>query len=94
MPASILSTALLLIALIHRGDCHSSHSHVDCTLNFCELELSDELIQRYKITVPEGNTDEDCADCKITVQLELDGYSWIGMGVAGSSGMIGSHVVM
>jgi hypothetical protein len=28
------------------------------------------------------------------VQLVLDGYSWIGFGVSGSGGMVGSHVVM
>lgn len=96
MMRSILSTALLLVHLFHNGDCYSSSrsSSVDCTQNFCELQLSDELLKRYKITVPEGNTDSDCANCKITVQLELDGYSWVSMGVSGSGSMVGSHVVM
>lgn len=96
MTTSINSKLLLLSALFYGGNGHSSShsSEVDCTKFFCELELSDTLVKRYKITVPDGNTDSDCADCKITVQLELDGYSWIGMGVTGSGGMVGSHVVM
>ena len=81
-------------------ECHSS-SHTsrldeaDCTRDFCQLSLSNELLKRYKITVPDGNIDRECAECKITVQLELEGYSWIGFGVSGNSGgMVGSHVIM
>lgn len=90
---SICRVALLLAGLVGLAHCHSG-SKVDCTSNFCELRLSDELLKRYKITVPDGNSDSKCADCKITVQLVLDGYSWIGFGVSGSGGMVGSHVVM
>ncbi|KAL7521119.1 hypothetical protein ACHAWX_005818 [Stephanocyclus meneghinianus] len=89
---------IVLIGLLHAfrsGVSHSGSSTVtDCTRSFCRVELSPNLIKRYKITVPVGNTDKTCPDCKITVQLELDGYSWIGMGVSQNGGMVGSHVVI
>ena len=100
MAPSFFHTALLLAALYNIRDCrcYSSSNQeeaVDCTRAFCELILSDELIKRYKVSIPDGGTDvKKCADCKFTVQLVLDGYSWIGFGVSGNGGMVGSHVVM
>lgn len=89
MPA-ILCTALLLAAHLPIGN---GRLH-DCTKDFCEIHLSEDLHKRYKITVPGGNADSGCPDCKLTVQLELDGYSWIGFGVSRDGGMVGSHVVI
>ena len=99
MAPSFFHTALLAALYnIHGCSCHSSSNQqeeIDCTRAFCQLSLSDELIKRYKVSIPDGNTDaEKCADCKITVQLVLDAYSWVGFGVSGNGGMIGSHVVM
>lgn len=100
MKHSFISIVLFLAAnlfCITFCSAHSSDqsSQTDCTSGFCQLTLSDELLKKYKVTVPADNNDNDCPDCKITVQLELDGYSWIGFGVSGSNGgMVGSHVIM
>ncbi len=38
--------------------------------------------------------DDMCAQCKITVQLIYDGYTWLGYGVSPDGGMVGSTVVI
>ena len=95
LPLLFASTSLLAVQRTTASSYSSSTA--DCTVDFCKMQLSPELTKRYKITVPDNynvKTDSECKECKLTVQLSLDGYAWIGMGVSRSGGMIGSHVVM
>ena len=69
---------------------------VDCTTNFCKTQLSSDLEKRWHVIVPTDydSSDDACAECKITVQLIYDGYTWLGYGVSPDGSMVGSTVVI
>lgn len=69
----------------------------ECVNNFCTIELAEDLVQKYRINVPENSTLESCStygNCTITFEVVLDGEAWVGVGFSKNGEMIGSDAVM
>ncbi len=67
---------------------------LDCTLEFCENELTSGYLQRYKINVPEGQDPGNCEGCSISMELIYEGDAWLSIGFTEDGRMIGSEAVM
>ena len=104
MTLKLFLSSIFLVAL-HLVHGHTGHDHhgsassssTECVSNHCHVQLSPDLLLRYRIHLPENydsNNDKDCRDCKIKVQLIYDGYTWLGLGVSLHGGMVGSHAVI
>ena len=80
----------------HGGEHHEHEPRVDCTSNFCSLQLSRDLEKRWHIHTPSNYdpSDDMCTECGITIQLIYNGYTWLGYGVSPDGGMVGSTVVI
>jgi hypothetical protein len=66
----------------------------DCTSDFCENQLADEYLLRYRINVPEGSNPITCEGCTITMQAIYDGDGWVSLAFSNDGLMIGSEAVM
>lgn len=68
---------------------------LDCTAVFCENELDDGFLKRYKINVPEGQDPENgCEGCSVSMELIYEGEAWLSIGFSEDGKMIGSEAVM
>jgi hypothetical protein len=67
---------------------------VDCTMDFCENQLADNFILRYRINVPPGADATTCDRCTITMECNYDGEAWVGIAFSNDGLMIGSEAVM
>ena len=67
---------------------------VDCTVDFCETQLADNLLQRYKINVPDGADVDKCDMCTISFEIIYDGEAWLGIAFSDDGKMIDSEAVM
>lgn len=79
------------------GHDHQSSSSTECVSNHCHVQLSPDLLMRYRIHLPENydsHNDEDCKECNIKVQMIYDGYTWLGVGVSLQGKMVGSHAII
>eukprot|EP00986_Skeletonema_menzelii_P004801 scaffold1680_cov139-Skeletonema_menzelii.AAC.8 len=98
----LFTAASTLVGGTHGHTSGHSHAHgdegaVDCSTAFCKLQLSNDLEKRWHIHLPSNDydpSDDMCAQCKITVQLIYNGYTWLGYGVSPDGGMVGSTVVI
>ncbi len=66
----------------------------DCTVQFCENELTTGFLQRYRIKVPDGQNPDTCDGCTIDMELIYDGEAWVSIGFSLNGRMIGSDAVM
>jgi hypothetical protein len=69
----------------------------ECINQFCSIELTEGLVQKYRVDVPLNSTLESCGidgNCTITIEVVLDGIGWIGVGFSNDGEMIGSDAVM
>ena len=66
----------------------------DCTSDFCENQLADNFLLRYRINVPAGSDPETCEECTITMQTVYDGDAWVSIAFSNDGLMIGSEAVM
>jgi len=67
------------------------------------VQLSPDLSMRYRIHLPDDyhsvshtdtNESSSCEECKISVQLLYNGFSWLGIGVSPKGQMVGGHAVI
>jgi hypothetical protein len=92
-----LSTTLAGETYDHsHGHSHRGAGAVDCTADFCKIQLSRDLEKRWHIHIPSNYDPCDgmCSQCKITIQLIYNGYTWLAYGVSPDGGMVGSTVVI
>jgi len=67
----------------------------DCTLDYCENQVSSDYLLRYKVNVPDGMTLESCDEtCTISFESIYDGEAWVSVGFSTDGRMIGSDAVM
>lgn len=67
----------------------------DCTLDYCENQVSSDYLLRYKVNVPDGMTLESCDEtCTISFESIYDGEAWVSVGFSTDGKMIGSDSVM
>jgi len=72
-------------------------SHTACVSHYCKVQLSPDLTMRYKISLPDNydhNSNGECNECKINVQMLYDGLAWLGVGVSSDGNMVVSHAIM
>lgn len=67
---------------------------LDCTVEFCENELTSGYLQRYKVNVPEGQDPENCEGCSISMELIYEGEAWLAIAFTENARMTGSEAVM
>jgi len=67
---------------------------LDCTVDFCENELTSGYLQRYKVNIPEGQDPENCEGCSILMELIFEGEAWLSIGFSEDGNMIGSEAVI
>jgi hypothetical protein len=67
---------------------------VDCTSDFCENQLAENFLLRYRINVPQGSDPVACEECTITMQAIYDGVAWVSIAFSTDGSMIGSEAVM
>ena len=84
------------MAVLQGAQCHMTHatSHTACVSHHCEVQLSPDLTMRYKISLPDNydhNSNGECNECKINVQMLYDGLAWLGVGVSSDGNMVGGH---
>ncbi|KAL7551297.1 hypothetical protein ACHAWF_017576 [Thalassiosira exigua] len=92
--ASILGALRVVEAL--------EHSHASCVSDHCIVQLSPDLLLRYRLLPPEGSDaldgcgdcDTDDCKCKIYVQMRYHGLAWLGLGVSSEGKMVGSRAVI
>jgi hypothetical protein len=67
----------------------------DYTVDFCKTQLTDNLLQRYKINVPGGADVDKCDMCTISFEIIIyDGEAWLGIAFSDDGKMIDSEAVM
>ena len=66
----------------------------DCTTDFCENQLADNFLLRYRINVPQGADANTCDGCTITMECNYDGEAWVSIAFSNDGLMIGSEAVM
>ena len=66
----------------------------DCMSDFCENQLADNFLLRYRINVPADSDPETCEECTITMQTVHDGDAWVAIAFSNDGLMIGSEAVM
>ena len=66
----------------------------DCSSDFCENQLTEEYLLRYRINVPDGANPDTCEGCSITMQTIYDGDAWVAIAFSNDGLMIGSEAVM
>jgi len=67
---------------------------VDCSSDFCENQLAENFLLRYRINVPEGSDPVACEECTITMQAIYDGVAWVSIAFSTDGSMIGSEAVI
>ena len=84
----------------------TTKTSANCESRYCSTHrLTTDLIMRYKIHLPSGDDEDpdgggddtvgECPGCKMSIQLDCDGYAWVGLGVSTpDGGMIGSVAVI
>ncbi|KAL9191209.1 hypothetical protein ACHAXT_000915 [Thalassiosira profunda] len=92
---------LRLLAVLAAVGAARGHSHpaAACLSEFCQVQLSPDLTLRYLVLLPDGHDGDDfdqeeCPQCRMTVQLLYDGEAWVGFGVSHKGEMVGSHAVI
>ena len=67
----------------------------DCTVDFCENQVSSDYLLRYKVNVPDGMTLDTCnEECTISFESIYDGEAWVSVGFSTDGIMVGSDAVM
>ena len=67
----------------------------DCTQDFCERQLSPEVLLRHRINVPSDTTLDVCDGCTVSMEAIYSGDAWVSIGFSTIEGeMIGSEAVM
>ena len=66
----------------------------DCTQDFCEQQLSPEVVLRHRINVPSDTTLDVCDGCTVSMEAIYSGDAWVGIGFSTDGEMIGSEAVM
>jgi hypothetical protein len=67
----------------------------DCTVDFCENQVSSDYLLRYKVNVPDGMTLDTCnEECTISFESIYDGEAWVAVGFSTDGIMVGSDAVM
>jgi len=56
-----------------------------CSREFCQYDLSDDLLLKYKVNSEMGS---------VEIELLYDGVAWLGFAVSGDGGMVGSEAVI
>jgi len=80
---ALTNTALSFLAALAAA---SSTTATDCSNNYCENQLADNYLLRYKLNEPDGT---------ITMELIYDGDAWVGIAFSDSSlSMSGSSAVL
>lgn len=72
----------------------SSPEIKDCSSDFCENQLADDFLLRYRVNVPTGSDPVTCEGCTITMQAVYDGDAWVSIAFSNDGSMIGSEAVM
>ena len=72
----------------------ATSSGLDCIIDFCEHQLSDDYLMEYKLNLPEGSSTDDCEKCSLTVRLTYDGVTWLGFAFSTDGQMVGSEAVL
>ena len=67
---------------------------VDCTSNFCENQLADNFLLKYRINVPQGTDATTCDGCTISMEAIYDGDAWVSIAFSTDELMTGSEAVM
>jgi hypothetical protein len=73
---------------------NNSVSGVNCTEDFCEIQLADNFWHRYRVNVPDGTDLEKCDQCTISMEVIYDGESWVSIAFSEDGDMVGSEAVM
>ncbi|KAL3802987.1 hypothetical protein HJC23_011610 [Cyclotella cryptica] len=73
---------------------NNSVSGIDCTRDFCEVQLADNLWQRYRVNVPDGSDIKKCDQCTISMEVTYDGESWVSIAFSEDGEMVGSEAVI
>ncbi|KAL7527747.1 hypothetical protein ACHAXR_003523 [Thalassiosira sp. AJA248-18] len=91
----LLFTLLVALGVAHGHE--EGNSPTACVSDHCHVQLSPDLMMRYRIHLPDdydSHSPGACKECKIKVQLMYAGYTWLGIGVSLQGKMVGSHAVI
>ena len=72
----------------------ATSSTFNCVADFCEQQLSDDYLMKYKLNVPDGENVYECQTCSVTISLTYDGEAWLGFAFSTDGQMVGSEAVM
>ncbi|KAL3801073.1 hypothetical protein HJC23_002366 [Cyclotella cryptica] len=67
----------------------------ECTLEFCDYQISPEYLLEYRVNIPNDTSFDECSGCTISMNLIYNGEtSWIGIAFSTTGEMIGSEAII